>query len=191
MKFPQIDTDYTVNLQLDPDAHDDISVNDRIWPAYAKGQLILPSGSHTIKPIKKSESLTKVFKTTARLVDISGELVSCKMIAQGLEMSYHSPIRNYIVLNENPRTVYLDGQVYETDIYHGLPGYSIKLPSGSHTVKVHTQSGSIISLKNVSIVTSVTIVLISTLAGGMLAMLYIKRYRSRRRLNNHNNSVSI
>jgi len=181
----QIQTDRTVMVDLDPKTHRNISVDGRIWPAYYRGKMILPSGSHTIRPLKRIENLAGTFKTSARLVDISGELESCEMFSRGLEMDYHSPVSNYIIVNEHPHKVILDGKRYETDIVHGIPGYTIRLPAGSHTVKVFTSMSGLVSLKNVSIVTSVTIVVVSGFAGSLLVILYIHRFRRRRHMNNH------
>ena len=52
-------------------------------------------------------------------------------------------------------------------------------------MKVFTSMSGLVSIKNVSIVTSVAIVVVSGFAGSMLVILYIHRFRRRRRMNNN------
>ena len=186
----EIQSDQAIALNLDRKTSNNILVNDRHWPAYSRGRIILPSGTHTIKTIKKTSNLLNVFKTTTRLIDISGELKSCRLFSQGVDVAYDSPARNYIIVNDKPTKVLLDGELFDGNIFPGIPGYSLQLPPGSHEVKIFTRHGGLVSLKNVSIVTSVFIVAISSLAGTVLVTLYVSRFRKRRQLNNHKNSNS-
>ena len=171
----------TVNFDLDTKEHNDILVDGRLWPAYYKGNAILPSGTHTIRPLSKVESLKNNFKVTTRLVDISGELKSCRMLSRGIEIVYDSAVRNYIIINDKPREIFLDGKKFQAETFHGIPGYSLKLPAGSHKVKIITWSQGSLQLRNFSIIASVLIVSISSVAGFMLLVLYMRGYRRRRK----------
>jgi hypothetical protein len=171
----------TVTFDLDTKEHNDILVDGRLWPAYYKGNAIIPSGTHTIRPFSKVESLKNNFKVTTRLVDISGELKSCRMLSRGIEIVYDSAVRNYIIINDRPQEIFLDGKKFQAETFHGIPGYSLKLPAGSHKVKIITSSSGSLPLRNFSIIASVLIVSISSVAGFMLLVLYITGYRRRRK----------
>jgi hypothetical protein len=179
----EVQSKTTVTIDLDPEQHKDILVDGKLWPAYYKGKVILPSGTHVIQPVSKSEKLANTLKTTARLVGISGELQCCRMLSRGIEISYVSPARNYLIMNEKPRKVFVDGKLYNAEILDGISGFSLKLPAGSHSATILTRSVGSFSLKNFSIITSVFIVLLSSLAGCVLLVLYVTRFRNRRRRN--------
>ena len=174
-------------LQLDPEQHTDILVDGQLWPAYHKGQLILPRGNHTITSIKQIEKLKNIFKNSTRLADISGDLKSCKLISKGIELSYFSSAPNYLIVNEKPHKIIVDGRQTPFVLFHGSPGYSLKLPSGFHSVKILTSTMGSITLKNFSITVSAFIVFISSLAGVVLLTLYIRHSRRRKLINDNKN----
>ncbi len=179
----EITSENTVSLELDAEEHDNILVNDQLWPAYHKGRLLLPAGTHEIKSMNKISSWISTLKSSVRLVDISGELKSCTMNGQGIELSYHSPIRNYIIINEAPKEIYLDGNKFSAKVYQGISGYSVQLPRGSHEIKIYTETKGGSSRKNISILGSFLIVFVSVLAGSVLLILYTIRFRKRRKQN--------
>jgi len=110
-------------------------------------------------------------------VDISGELESCRMLPRGIEVGYSSPTQNYLIVNEKPREVFLDGKPYEAEVLRGIPGFSLRSPAGSHTVRILTRGAGVLSLKGFSILASVLIVLFSSVAGSVLLILYVARFR--------------
>ena len=177
----EIQSDFTVSLDLDPDEHKNIRVNGNLWPAYHEGKLILSKGKHNIEPISRLKDFFRITGSTARLVDLSGDLDSCRVHRRGLEVHYHSNVPNYMIVNERPQRIMVDGNDYETDVYHGIPGFSLKLPAGSHQVTLITKSGGMFTLMNFSFFTSVFIVLVSSIAGIILIILYFRRFRSRRK----------
>jgi len=179
----EITSENTVTLELDAEEHDNVIVNGTLWPAYHKGRLLLPAGTHDIKSMNKISSWISTLKSSVRLVDISGELKSCTMNGQGIEISYHSPIRNYIMINEKPKKMYLDGHSFTAKVYSGVPGYSIQLPKGTHDIKIYTETKGGSSRKNISILGSFLIVFVSILAGSILLVLYTVRFRRRRKQN--------
>lgn len=185
--FPEkwkITSDRTVTLELDAEQHQNLVVNGKLWPAYYKGELILPAGNHEIQSMNKISSWFNNLKSSARIVDISGELETCTMNGQGIEISYHSPIRNYIIVNEEPKEIYVDGNKFTAEINQGIPGYSIQLPQGNHSIKIFTETKAGSSRNNISILGSFLIVSLSILAGSVLLILYTIRFRRRRHENN-------
>lgn len=179
----KVSSDNTVTMELNGEQHKNIFVNGQLWPAYHQGKLILPAGIHEIQSMNKISSWFNTLKSSARLVDISGELKSCKMHKQGLEISYFSSVNNYIIINEEPKQIYLNDNKFTPEVHQGIPGYSMKLPKGTHTIKIYTKSKGDSSRKNISIVGSFLIVTLSILAGSVLLVLYTLRFRRRRRSN--------
>ncbi|MBN2102875.1 DUF2334 domain-containing protein [bacterium] len=181
----EIHTENTVTVDMDPDSHKDLMVNGSFWPAYFNGRLMLPPGDHEIESVSGIKGFAKSLNTTTRLVDISGELKSCRLNHQGIDVTYESPVRNYIIVNEKPKKIMVDNTYYESWVRKGKKGYSLTVPSGMHTIKIITQSSGSRSLRNFSIVSSVTLVLISGLAGFILLGLYITGALRRHRRNKH------
>jgi len=178
----EIETPFTVNTLLDADTHTDVFVNGEIWPAYYRGRVILPPGRHKIQPVAGTGRFIKRFKSNTRLVDISGELLAAASISRGLELEYESTTPNYIILTEEPRDIYLDGDHFTVKVLKGDQGYSVRLPAGRHNVKFYTQSKGTQSLKYASMVISIFIVILGALAGIVLSSLYIKSSVLRKKL---------
>ena len=180
-----INSENTVTVNVNPDVHEDLMVNGALWPAYYNGHLILPAGENKVQSVPAIKGLSKSLKSTTRLVDISGELKSCSMNSHGIEMTYESPVRNHIIVNEQPEKVMVDNANYETHVQRGKSGYALTLPSGSHTVKILTRSTGALSLRKFSIFASAGIVLLSGMAGLILMGLYIggalRRYHRKKR----------
>ena len=107
------------------------------------------------------------------------------MNPQGIEVTYESQARNHIIVNERPKKIMLDNSHYETAVQQGSRGYTITLPSGSHTAKIIVRSTGAISLRSFSMISSVTIVLVSGMAGVILLGLYVTGTLRKRRRNNH------
>ncbi|MFC1569364.1 DUF2334 domain-containing protein [bacterium] len=180
-----IHSENTVTFDMNPNIHQDLMVNGSFWPAYFRGRLMLPAGDHVIQSIPGIKGMTKSFNTTTRLVDISGELKSCRLNHQGIEVTYESLVRNYIIVNEQPKKIMVDNTVYESKVQKGRMGYSFAVPPGSHTIKIITRSEGSRSLRNFSIVSSFGIVLVSGLAGLILIGLYVTGSMRRHRRNMH------
>jgi uncharacterized protein YdaL len=181
----EIHSENTVTLDMNPDVHKDLMVNGSFWPAYFNGHLMLPAGDHEIQSVPGIKGFAKSLNTTTRLVDISGELKSCGMNHQDIEVTYESPVRNYIIVNEKPKKIMVDNKFYESTVRKGRLGYSLSTPPGSHTIKISTRSSGSRSLRNFSIVASVTIVLVSGLAGLILFGLYVTGTLRKHRRNKH------
>ena len=176
----EINSTNKVVLYVDPKQHRNIRVNGSLWPACWKGKVILPSGHHVIEPIRPIEEFRNTFTESARIVDMSGNLRACRMVRQGLELSYNASVSNYLTVNERPRNVIVDGKPYSAGIQQGIPGFTIQLPAGTHSARILTSSIGSLTLKTFSIIASVLIVLVSSIAGTLLMVLYVGRSRRRR-----------
>ena len=174
-----IDTDHMIQIDMDGELHRDLMVDDRVWPAYFEGRMLLPSGNHVIRPVSRMKGFQSTLNTPTRLVDITGELTSCRLNHHGIEISYRSEVRNHIVVNERPRKVLVDNTVYPCGVKRGKGGFTVILPAGSHQVRIMTRSTGAMSVRNFSMIASVTIVIISILAGLVLMTLYINHFKRR------------
>jgi hypothetical protein len=184
-----VESDHKTILALDSRLHKNIRVNGLLWPAYYKGKTILPGGEQIIEPLRPIEFVNTVFQSTARIVDISGELESCKLISQGLELAYSSTMPNHLIVNENPREIFIDGIKTALPSDRGLPGYTVRLPAGDHEVKIITNSKMGVFIKNFSIIASALIVFLSTFGGTILIILYFIRAGRRRRRKKHQTAL--
>jgi uncharacterized protein YdaL/uncharacterized lipoprotein YddW (UPF0748 family) len=181
----EIHSENTVTIDMNPDIQKDLMVNGSFWPAYYNGHLMLPAGDHEIQSVPGLMGFAKSLNTTTRLVDISGELKSCRFSGQGIDVTVESQVRNYIVVNEKPKKIMVDNKFYESTVRKGRSGYSLAVPSGSHSVQIITRSAGSRSLRNFSIVSSFTIVLVSGLAGLMLIGLYVTGTLRKHRRDKH------
>ncbi len=178
----EINTPYTVNTLLNYKIHKDVMVNGELWPAYYHGRVILPSGRHLIQPVSRTSRFVKRFKSNTRLVDISGELLSAKIISRGIEIKYQSLVPNIIILSEAPTEIELDNKNFNARFVKGELGYSVRLPAGQHTTTIYTQSSSTQTLKYASVAISGLIVFLGITAGLLLSGLYLKSTIRRKQL---------
>ncbi|MBN2411742.1 DUF2334 domain-containing protein [candidate division KSB1 bacterium] len=178
----EINTPYTVNTLLDYKAHKDVIVNGELWPAYYQGRVILPPGKHLIQPVSRTSRFIKRFKSNTRLVDISGELLSTKIISRGIEIKYQSLVPNVIILSEEPTEIILDDKNYDTQVTRGELGYAVRLPAGQHITTIYTLSSGTQTLKYASTAISGLIVFLGISAGLLLSGLYLRSSIRRKHL---------
>jgi len=178
----EINTPYTVNTLLDYNAHKDVTVNGELWPAYYRGRVILPPGRHLIQPVSRTSRFIKRFKSNTRLVDISGELLSAKIISRGIEIKYQSLVPNIIILSEEPTEIILDDESFNTQVTRGELGYAVRFPAGQHTTTIFTQTSGTQTLKYASTAISGLIVFLGITAGLLLSGLYIRSSIRRKHL---------
>jgi uncharacterized protein YdaL len=176
-----IATPHTVQFAINVREHQDVMVDNRIWPAYYRGNIIIPAGEHRIEPISKLQGIIKRFKSKSRLINMSGELIAASAISRGLWVEYSSAERNYVILTHAPREIFLDGKPLDPPYEKVENGtHLIELPKGEHVATIYTQSAGMLLLSYVSIAISSLIIFIGFIAGGMLSLIYVKnRIRSK------------
>ncbi|HHS13247.1 MAG TPA: DUF2334 domain-containing protein, partial [bacterium] len=179
-----VSTPHPVVINLDADRHHDLRVNEALWPAYFKGRMLLPPGEHRIQTVPFIQNIANSLKSNARLVDMTGDLLECRMLGRGLEFRYRSSTMNHVILNEKPEKVWLDETIHPVKSEAGMTGYRLVLPRGTHSVRVITRTQGSFSLKNFSIIISALIITLSVGSGFLLAVLYGVRFIRRRRNRN-------
>jgi uncharacterized protein YdaL len=176
-----VEAPYTVNVTIDAEAHRDVLVDGKIWPAYYRGRVLLPTGKHTIRPVPKLENLTGWFRSKARLVDMSGELLWASAVSRGVRFRYESLAHNLVLLTEQPKEIFIDGRPVEAQVLPSELGYAIRLPSGTHVATIYTQTRGHQFMKHASVCLSALIVLIGAAAGTSLSFIYAKNSLSKRK----------
>ncbi|MFC1682793.1 DUF2334 domain-containing protein [Candidatus Zixiibacteriota bacterium] len=176
-----VEAPYTVNLLIDAQAHSDVLVDGRIWPACYRGRVLLPAGKHTLRSVSKIKSLTNWFRSTTRLVDLSGELLSASVIARGIRFEYQSIAHNIVLLTEMPQEIFIDDQPVDPQITTSELGFAVRLPSGRHVATIYTQTSGNQFTKHASVLLSGAIVLIGASAGMSLSFIYAKNSLRRKR----------
>jgi hypothetical protein len=99
-------------------------VDGRIWPAANDMTLWLPSGTHTVQPGEKHESI--------RLLEFNCELKSANATSTGVEFAYQSSARALVMLDHLPTRMEIDG--VETKLE--TMGQVLMLPRGQHLVSL-------------------------------------------------------
>jgi hypothetical protein len=176
-----VEAPYTVNLTIDPEAHRDVLVDGKIWPACYRGRVILPAGKHTIRPVSKIKNLTSWFRSDTRLIDLSAELLWASAISRGIRFQYESLAHNLVLLTEEPKEVFVDGKPIQPEISPSELGFVIRLPSGKHVATLYTQTRGRQFMKHASVCLSALIVLIGATAGMSLSVIYVKSSLRRKR----------
>ncbi|HSW49756.1 MAG TPA: hypothetical protein VLH09_06245, partial [Bryobacteraceae bacterium] len=103
----------------------------RLWPAGDGETLWIPPGLHSIQPAKD--------RPVARLLDLTGELISADSVPGGVRFAYRSMARAYAVLDALPRRVRINGQTVEPAIFTSQGRFTLRLPRGEHQVEVETR----------------------------------------------------
>ena len=170
----EIETSYTVIVRVDGERHQDVLLDGDIWPVYDRGRVTLPIGHHRLQTVGRLKSMMNRFESSVRIVDLSGELISAHLIGRGVAIHYSSPMPNWVILNEQPRAILLDGKKFSATGTVGELGYSIKLPSGEHQAIIFTMSSGTQFLKFASLFLSGLIVLIGFFAGFSLIIIYVR-----------------
>jgi hypothetical protein len=125
-------TPYTVSLHT---GINNISckLDDRIWLAGNGDEIIIPSGEHILEL-----GTARPDTNAIRLYRISGELQSAQFLPNEIYLSYKENITScYVSINKLPGLVFIDNRKVPCTIYKDNRNeFTIKLPPGTHTVKI-------------------------------------------------------
>lgn len=113
--------------------HGPAKVNGAPWPAQAGGWVWLPAGEHTIE---KSDADAPI-----GILDFNGDLKSAQATAAGLEFSYESSSRAFVVLSKPPRKLLIDHEPVEPSLWIFDDSWILVLPQGQHLVFIPADPG--------------------------------------------------
>ncbi len=111
------------------------------WFADSDEGVIIPSGDHTLH-FESGRKYFDLSKLKPHLSYISGELRTASFSNNSVEFSYAEPnMPCYVVLNKRPGKILIDGTKRKCSVLESFNGFSIKLPSGMHTVRIQIAEG--------------------------------------------------
>lgn len=107
-------------------------VNGRLWPVWDGETVWAPPGPVVIEP---AQTMPPV-----RILDCNAELKGASVLKQGVEFSYESQGRAFVVVNTRIREIELDGEVARAAVLEHPEGYTLVLPPGQHVVTLRAGS---------------------------------------------------
>ena len=154
-------------------------LNDEPWFASEGENIIIPAGEHTLK-FEPEPRYFDIASLRPHLLYISSDLKWANFFGNGMEFSYEGDAApSYAVINKRPDKVFVDSKKTSCDILEGDNGFSIKLPSGSHVVRVVIGGGfsRLVETSGVMLFSLVFIfgIFTSVLFLGLFAAIQIKR----------------
>jgi len=113
-----------------------VKLDDEPWFAFEGENVIVPAGEHTLR-FESEKRYFDVASLKPRLRYISSELKWANFLNNAIEFSYEGDeAPTYAVINKRPDKIFIEGKKTSCDILEGDSGFSIKLPAGSHVVKI-------------------------------------------------------
>jgi len=148
----------------------------------SQNRLIVPVGEHRIAVSNRLAGVRSILKSNTRLAACSADIMNTRVLARGISVSYDAGRRVLLVVNEEPRTVYVDGRQIDFTTEKGLLGWVLALPSGAHTATIITRGLAEFMVNSASIVLSNTIIAISLCAVSALVFMFVATHvRHKRR----------
>jgi hypothetical protein len=129
------DVSVPTTVTLDLTGNGILCNNGKPWPCHGSEGITLPAGTHHLTFSNASAGNTSACPEL-RLLAITDELLDCKAILGGFEVTYSSPCRCVISLNANPKRILIDGSEVRLPVLKGRNSYMIMAPSGKHRVGV-------------------------------------------------------
>ncbi|MDB5048244.1 MAG: hypothetical protein JWO30_1315 [Fibrobacteres bacterium] len=184
-----IDAPGRTALELDEHANPEVLVDGNIWPAYDKGRLLLPEGSHRVEGCPRLMAWKTLLQAPARITGFNGDIVEAGITLKGLHLRYRSPLPASLGLSMVPRETSLDGlplgrmEADKTPMPKSaaagagakgmVPGGSLSLPAGDHLVEITMRPLFSSIMRQASIGLSGVIVVISSLTVFAFVLLYL------------------
>jgi uncharacterized protein YdaL len=160
-------------------------VDGRVWPGWGEGSVLIPAGAHRITTSASRFQLVDRSALDIRLLRFSGDLETLTPTGEGFALSYDSRQRALALLNREPHAVRVDGQPYALQPVGYFGQWSIRLPSGRHTLEIVADSTATVILNTTSLYSSTAIVALGLVTCGLSGLLYmsilVRRVFGRRR----------
>ena len=154
-------------------AVENVALDGDLAGSYAGGRLVLPIGEHRISLGGMRDFDPTRIESGARVVDCSADLVQATPRSRGILVKYRADRRAIVVLNQKPEEVEIDGTTRDVPVVHGIPGYAVLLPAGSHRVDIATRSWFETAMLWVSLSLSRLIVAISIGAVALMGIIFL------------------
>jgi uncharacterized protein YdaL len=167
----QVTCDRAAFLELNDKKNPAVLIDDDLWPAYTKGRLLLPQGTHSIRSCPRFKLWNTLLLSHVTIDECNAMLQTAQSTLQGVNFSYisHQPV--LLGLSEIPQSILVDG----------LPllgastrlSASLTLPRGTHRVSIKTRRLTTALINDSSIGLSSVVVIISATAIVIFLLLYI------------------
>jgi uncharacterized protein YdaL len=159
-----------------------ISVNGRMSANFSKKHFLVPAGHISLSPKESGASrLLRSLKSRARVVDFSGDILKTRTGWRGLAVEYRSEKNAYLVINQMPSVIRINGKKSNIQLEKGLKGWTLPVPAGHNRTEIITRSRSGLVIEIASLAMSNVIVLISTLAILFMVVIFIVIHFRRRK----------
>lgn len=111
------------------------------WFASEGENIMVPAGEHTLR-FEPEPRYFDIESLKPHLVYFSGELRWANFLSNGIEFSYEGgDAPSYAVINKRPGKTYIDSKKVSCQVLEGDTGFSVRLPSGNHVVKIIVGGG--------------------------------------------------
>ncbi|MFP4379056.1 MAG: DUF2334 domain-containing protein [Candidatus Sumerlaeia bacterium] len=158
-----------------------LTVDNELSGSFYRNRLLATAGTHQVSVPEALDDALKHLKSEARVLDCSSDLLKADVTKQGIDIAWRGKQRAFVILNEKPRQVMIDGKKIDAQADKALRGWRIVLPAGEQEATIQTRGLLSYILVSLSLLLSNAIVLISvvTIAGLVLMILFIKLRRHR------------
>lgn len=154
-------------------------LNDEPWFACEGENIIIPAGEHVLR----FESELRYFDMMSlkpRLTYISADLKWANFLNNAIEFAYDAgPSPCFAVISKRPGKIYIDDKKTSCTIYERDRGFSVKLPSGSHAVRIDMGGGMAFLVESSGVVLFSLIIIFGFFASilflGLFIIIQIKR----------------
>jgi hypothetical protein len=110
------------------------------WPAVSGDGLLLPPGKQRVAFKKPWFQFLDPSDLPARLLHTSGDLLEAKAKPTGLSVSYRSPGRAVVLLNQRPLAVRVDDRDAELPVVESGEAWALLAPRGEHRIEIDTST---------------------------------------------------
>jgi hypothetical protein len=118
-----------------------VKLDDDPWFAFEGENVIVPSGEHTLR-FESEKRYFDVASLKPRLKYISSELKWANFLNNAIEFSYEGDAApTYAIINKRPDKIFIDGKKVSCDVLEAESNFSVRLPAGSHVVKIVAGGG--------------------------------------------------
>jgi len=149
------------------------------WYAMDGDSIIVPGGDHTLR-FEPEPRYFDMNSLHARLTYISADLTWANFISNAVEFAYQAgPSPCIIVVNKRPAKVFVDDKKIAFTALESDHGFAIKLPSGTHSVRLAMGGGIAYLIESSGVVIFSLIIIFGFFASilfiGLFVLIQLKR----------------
>lgn len=156
-----------------------VAVDDNPWYAMDGESIIVPAGEHTIR-FEPEPRYFDLHSLHARLTYISADLTWAKFEGNDISFAYAAgPAPCLAIFSKRPARLFVDDTPWPVTVYGSATGFTVKLPSGTHSVRAVMSGGIAYVIESSGVVIFSLIIIFgffgSILFIGLFVLIQIKR----------------